>query len=240
VERGGGEDWSLADSWIWARLQALVREVERLFQAYQYARPEQSTNSSGMISRTVCGSGEIADAGNRDERANNQDLDPSIGCLPALTPSFHAFRYRGIMGVPAADCSPLSFLCSRLRLPEALMIASCWSRAPKKAGRMRRWRLCAAPGDHPLHPQPAAERRSARQKRLPATLAGGAKSVLLKEQAALIAALAGLDPSQLTILETLAAKPENNLALVAARWKSISRCPACWTWKKSVPAFRRN
>ncbi|MCX6035955.1 MAG: valine--tRNA ligase, partial [Chloroflexi bacterium] len=28
--------WSLADSWIWARLQSLVREVERLFQAYQY------------------------------------------------------------------------------------------------------------------------------------------------------------------------------------------------------------
>src|SRR5664280_319178 len=32
-EQGG---WSLADSWIWARLYALVREVERLFQAYQY------------------------------------------------------------------------------------------------------------------------------------------------------------------------------------------------------------
>jgi len=28
--------WSLADSWIWARLYALVREVERLFQTYQY------------------------------------------------------------------------------------------------------------------------------------------------------------------------------------------------------------
>ncbi len=28
--------WTLADSWIWARLQALVREVERLFQSYQY------------------------------------------------------------------------------------------------------------------------------------------------------------------------------------------------------------
>src|ERR1700690_1586028 len=29
-------NWSLADSWIWARLYALVREVERLFQTYQY------------------------------------------------------------------------------------------------------------------------------------------------------------------------------------------------------------
>ena len=29
-------DWTLADSWIWARLQRLVRDVERLFQAFQY------------------------------------------------------------------------------------------------------------------------------------------------------------------------------------------------------------
>ena len=31
-----GLDWTLADSWIWARLQNLVREVERLFQSNQY------------------------------------------------------------------------------------------------------------------------------------------------------------------------------------------------------------
>jgi valyl-tRNA synthetase len=28
--------WSLADSWIWARMQASIREVERLFQNHQY------------------------------------------------------------------------------------------------------------------------------------------------------------------------------------------------------------
>ncbi len=30
------DEWTLADSWIWARLQQLVRDVERLFQVYQY------------------------------------------------------------------------------------------------------------------------------------------------------------------------------------------------------------
>jgi valyl-tRNA synthetase len=29
-------DWTLADSWIWARLQSLVRNVERLFENHQY------------------------------------------------------------------------------------------------------------------------------------------------------------------------------------------------------------
>ena len=32
----GDPDWSLADSWIWACLQGLVRDVDRLFQNYQY------------------------------------------------------------------------------------------------------------------------------------------------------------------------------------------------------------
>jgi valyl-tRNA synthetase len=60
-----------------------------------------------------------------------------------------------------------------------------------------------------------AEKKVSPAKRLPASLVGGAKSVLLKEQATLIAVLAGLASSELTIQETLAAKPENNLALVA-------------------------
>jgi valyl-tRNA synthetase len=29
-------EWTLADSWVWARLQGLVREVERLIHNYQY------------------------------------------------------------------------------------------------------------------------------------------------------------------------------------------------------------
>ena len=32
----GPPDWTLADSWIWARLQGLVRDVDRLFSTYQY------------------------------------------------------------------------------------------------------------------------------------------------------------------------------------------------------------
>ena len=29
-------EWTLADSWIWARLQTVIRDVERLFQSYQF------------------------------------------------------------------------------------------------------------------------------------------------------------------------------------------------------------
>jgi len=34
-------DYTLADSWIWARLQQLVRDVERLFQTFQYGQVGQ-------------------------------------------------------------------------------------------------------------------------------------------------------------------------------------------------------
>jgi valyl-tRNA synthetase len=36
-----GLEWTLADSWIWARLQELVRSVERLFETYQYGQAGQ-------------------------------------------------------------------------------------------------------------------------------------------------------------------------------------------------------
>ncbi|MDP2994208.1 MAG: class I tRNA ligase family protein, partial [Anaerolineales bacterium] len=59
-----------------------------------------------------------------------------------------------------------------------------------------------------------AEKKVSPAKRIPATIAGGVKTALLKEQAGVIAALAGLDPALLSILESLPAKPENSIALV--------------------------
>ncbi len=32
----GDPDWTLADSWIWAKLQGLIRNVDRLFNNHQY------------------------------------------------------------------------------------------------------------------------------------------------------------------------------------------------------------
>jgi valyl-tRNA synthetase len=60
-----------------------------------------------------------------------------------------------------------------------------------------------------------AEKKVSPARRIPATLAGGDKTTLLKEQAPVISALAGLDPSILSILASLPVKPENSIALVA-------------------------
>ena len=41
VRRTGEGDYTLADSWIWARLQQLIRDVERQFQNFQYGQAGQ-------------------------------------------------------------------------------------------------------------------------------------------------------------------------------------------------------
>ncbi len=41
VRRTGEGDYSLADSWIWAKLQILIRDVERQFQNFQYGQAGQ-------------------------------------------------------------------------------------------------------------------------------------------------------------------------------------------------------
>jgi valyl-tRNA synthetase len=51
-------------------------------------------------------------------------------------------------------------------------------------------------------------------KKLAAAIGGGARLALLKEQSPVIASLAGLDPAQLTILDSLQAKPEGAASLV--------------------------
>ena len=60
-----------------------------------------------------------------------------------------------------------------------------------------------------------AEKKVSPAKRIPATLVGGTKTNLIKEQSSMISTLAGLDKSQFSILESLDVKPENSLALVA-------------------------
>jgi valyl-tRNA synthetase len=59
-----------------------------------------------------------------------------------------------------------------------------------------------------------AEKNLPPAKKLPATIVGGAKTDLLTEQSKVIASLAGLDYSQLSILSSLDAKPEGAAALV--------------------------
>ena len=211
-------DWSLADSWIWARLQALVREVERLFQAYQYGEAGRQIYEFfwNDFADWYVEAAKLQMQGTEMREQTTRTLIQVLDvCLRLLHP-FMPFVTEELWGSLRQTVLRSHFSALASDWPEALMIASWLEPRPQEGWENEKM------ADFALLQEIIrsirnlrAEKKVSPAKRLPATLAGGAKSVLLKEQAALIAALAGLDPSQLTILETLAAKPENNLALVA-------------------------
>jgi valyl-tRNA synthetase len=62
-----------------------------------------------------------------------------------------------------------------------------------------------------------AEKKVSPARRIPATLVGGEKTSLLKEQAIMISTLAGLDQAKFSIHQSLDAKPEEAIALVVGQ-----------------------
>jgi len=212
------DSWSLADSWIWARLQQLVRDVERLFQAYQYGEAGRQIYEFFWndfadwyveVAKLQMQRAEI-----REQTAVTlaRVLDICLRLLHPITPFVTEELWGHLRGALLA--SPLAELAKDW--PAVLIIAS-WPEPRPEEG----WEA-AKVADFALIQDTIrsirnlrAEKKVSPAKRLPATIAGGVKTALLKEQAGVIAALAGLDQSLLSILESLPAKPENNISLVA-------------------------
>jgi valyl-tRNA synthetase len=210
--------WSLADSWIWARLYALVREVERLFQTYQYGEAGRQIYEffwSDFADWYV----EVAKLQMQKEDTRGQTVGTLVRvldiCLRLLHP-FAPFVTEELWGHlrQALVQSPLASLAADW--PEALIVAA-WPDAHVEegweAGKMADFALIQDTIRSIRNLR--AEKKVSPAKRIPATLVGGAKARLLKEQSGMISALAGLDASQFSVVESLDAKPENSLALVA-------------------------
>jgi valyl-tRNA synthetase len=210
--------WTLADSWIWARLQTLVREVERLFQAYQYGEAGRQIyeffwNDFADWYVEVAKL-QMQKAGSRRSTAATlaRVLDISLRLLHPITP-FVTEELWGHLH-KAIQASPLKELAADW--PEALIVAAWPEPRPEEGWETERL------ADFALIEEIIrsirnlrAERKVSPAKRLPAMLVGGPKTALLKEQSTMIAVLAGLDHSLLSVLEFLDAKPENSIAMVA-------------------------
>jgi valyl-tRNA synthetase len=214
----GRPAWTLADSWIWARLQTLVREVERLFQSYQYGEAGRQIYEffwSDFADWYV----EVAKLQMQKDENKEQTvvtlvrvLDVCLRLLHPITP-FVTEELWGHLR-KAVLASPLKELAADW--PEALIIAAWPEPRPEEGWETEKL------ADFGLLQEIIrsirnlrAEKKVSPAKRLPATLAGGPKTALLREHSSLMAVLAGLDPFQFTILESLDAKPEDSIALIA-------------------------
>ncbi len=212
------DDWTLADSWIWAKLQELVRNVERLFQNFQYGEAGRQIYDffwSDFADWYVeIAKGQLAEGGARayaTAQTLTRILDMSLRLLHPFTPFVTEELWGHLRS--ALKNSPLADLTEDW--PDVLMVAS-WPEPREKEG----WEADKIAEFELLQEivrsirNLRAEKGVPPSKRIAATLLGGEKTYLLAEQAKVLVALAGLDRDQVTVEASIKEKPEGAAALV--------------------------
>jgi len=210
-------DWTLADSWIWARLQGLIRRVERLFAGYQYGEAGRQIYDffwSDFADWYL----EIAKLQMRDEklryvtaRTLARVLDTSLRLLHPFTP-FVTEELWGHLRSTIIE-SPISNIAEDW---SEVLITASWPEERNPEG----WED-AKVADFELIQELVRAIRNLRSeksvqpgKRIVATFVGGEKTQLIQEQAQILAALAKLDEEKMSIVESIPEKPEGSVALV--------------------------
>jgi valyl-tRNA synthetase len=211
-------DWTLADSWIWARLQSLVRDVERLFQGFQYGEAGRQIYEFfwGDFADWYVETAklQLAEGGERAAATAYglaRVLDASLRLLhpfvPFVTEELWGHLRRALLASPLAGTAK--------DWPEALIIAPWPMPRPVlewEAESLAQFSLLqeVVRGIRNLR----SEKGVPPSRRIPATLVSASAAGLLRRQSVALAALAGLDPAGLNIQESLAARPEGTIALV--------------------------
>ena len=213
-------EWTLADSWIWARLQDLIRRVERLFTSFQYGEAGRQIYDFfwGDFADWYL---EIAKLQMRDEklryvtaRTLARVLDNSLRLLHPFSP-FVTEELWGHLRDTIKE-SPLSDIADDW---SEVLITASWPEERKLEG----WED-AKVADFELIQDVVGSIRNLRAekgvepgKRIAATFVGGEKTSLLREQAQVLAALARVDEEKMSVVESIIEKPEGSVALVVGQ-----------------------
>jgi valyl-tRNA synthetase len=209
--------YTLADSWIWAKLQILIRDVERQFQNFQYGQAGQQIYEflwSDFADWYV----EIAKGQMQNESTKQQTVetlarvfDISLRLLHPFTP-FITEEVWGHLRNALLD-SPISDVAKDWR--EMLIVAKFPE--PREPEGWEESKIA----DFTLIQELVRSIRNLRSekgiapsKKIAVSISSGEKTELLKDQAQIIASLAGLDFSLLTIENSLTEKPEDAAVLV--------------------------
>jgi valyl-tRNA synthetase len=211
--------WTLADSWIWARLQALIEDVARLFDNYQYGEAGRQIYDFfwGEFADWYLEIAklQLAEGGERAFTTVSTLVRVLDLCLRLLHP-FTPFITEELWGhLRKASQAHSSQLGPAEGWPEALMIAP-WPETRQAEG----WEAEKV-ADFSLLQEVVRAIRNLRSEKnvkpslnLPAILAAGERAALFQEQASALAALAKLDEKKLQIVEQLEEKPAGHVALV--------------------------
>jgi valyl-tRNA synthetase len=210
-------DWTLADSWIWARLQQLVHDVDRLFQTFQYGEAGRQIYEflwSDFADWYVeVAKGQLQNEATRTRTVETlaRVFDMALRLLHPFTP-FVTEELWGHLRQAILQSS-VSHLANDW--PNALIVARFPE--PRDSEGWEESRIA----DFELVQEIVRSIRNLRaetgvapSRRIAATIAAGTKTDLLNEQSKVLAALAGLSESELNIVSSLTDKPGDVAALV--------------------------
>ncbi len=210
-------EWTLADSWIWARHQDLIRDVERLFQTFQYGQAGQLIYDflwSDFADWYLEIAKQQLNQGSARAYLTAETLlrvfDTTLRLLHPFTP-FVTEEIWGHLRRATLTSTLASFLQD---WPEVLMVAR-WPEARPEEG----WETGKIASFELIQEVVRAIRNLRAEKnvkpglKLAAIVVDG--SGLIKPESRTVAALANLDETKLVIHEKLDAKPEGYVALVA-------------------------
>ena len=210
-------DYTLADSWIWARLQQLVRDVERLFQTFQYGEAGRQIYEflwSDFADWYV----EVAKGQLQNEETIGRTVE-TLACvfdmaLRLLHP-FTPFVTEELWGHLRTAILQSSTSQLAKDWPDALIVARFPEpRQPEdwEASKIANFELIQEMIRSIRNLR--AEKNVAPGRRIAATISAGTKIDLLKEQSRVLTSLAGLHESELSIVPSLTDKPKDVVALV--------------------------
>lgn len=211
--------WTLADSWIWARLQTVIRDVERLFQNYQYGEAGRQIYDF-MWGDFADWYVEIAklqlDQGGAHARLTAFTLVRVLDQILRLLHPFIPFITEELWGHLKTAAQEHIPEAAPTHGWEAGLIVAAWPEPRPESG----WEAEKL-ADFSLLQEIMRSIRNLRAeknvkpgRRIPAILVGGKQSQMLESQAPAIASLAQLDLQAIQIIEQLEKKPEGHIGLV--------------------------
>jgi valyl-tRNA synthetase len=210
---------TLADRWIHTRLAQLLREVERLFENYQYGEAGRqiyeffwSEFADWYLEISKL---QLAEGGDHAFYTAQTLVHTLDTCLRLLHP-FTPFVTEELWGHLKAAAQDASTAFSPAGGWEAALIVAHWpetsAEQPGEAAVIAEFNLVMDVIRSIRNVR--MEQKIAPSRKIAATILGGDKTPILREQADTLRVLAGLDTENLQICDTLSEKPQGQTALV--------------------------
>jgi valyl-tRNA synthetase len=213
--------WTLADSWIWARCQQLIREVERLFSNHQYGEAGRQIYdffwSEFADWYVEIAKNQINEGGDRAFYTGQTLVRVLDICLRLLHP-FTPFLTEELWGHLKEACAEkFASLAPQIVWADALMISK-WPEAQAVEG----WEEEKIKSFNVIQEivrgirNARTDKKIAPSRKLPAAIAAGDKTGIVTEQITTIATLSALDPKRLKVVKSLAEKPQDSTPIITA------------------------